>query len=194
MIYRNGGKRLVDLILGISALALFAFPILLAILAVKFSSPGPAFFFQTRVGRDGRVFRIYKLRTMTVDPERNLGVQTGNTDVGVFACGGFLRRFKIDEFPQIFNVIRGDMSIVGPRPCLEETRDGMPDWAHRRFEVRPGITGLAQTRGNVVLSWERRWEQDIQYVDQLSFLLDAWLALKTVMVVILGEEKFGKTN
>lgn len=192
MIYRNGGKRLLDLSLGLCGLALFALPIVLAILAVKLSSPGPAFFFQTRVGRNGQTFRIYKLRTMAVDPNRRVAVQVDKNDPGVFAAGRFLRRFKIDEMPQIFNVVRGDMSFVGPRPCLEETRDGMPDWARRRFEVRPGITGLAQTKGNVALSWEKRWEQDIQYVDRLSFPLDVWLVLKTVLVVILGEEKFGE--
>ena len=192
MIYRNGGKRLLDLSLGLCGLALFALPIVLAILAVKLSSPGPAFFFQTRVGRNRQTFRIYKLRTMAVDPNRRVAVQVDKNDPGVFAAGRFLRRFKIDEMPQIFNVVRGDMSFVGPRPCLEETRDGMPDWARRRFEVRPGITGLAQTKGNIALSWEKRWEQDIQYVDRLSFPLDVWLVLKTVLVVILGEEKFGE--
>lgn len=192
MIYRNGGKRLLDLSLGLCALALFALPILVAIVAVKLSSPGPAFFFQTRVGRKGQVFRIYKLRTMTVDPTRLSSVQVGQNDPSVFAVGRFLRRFKIDEMPQIFNVVRGDMSFVGPRPCLEETRNEMPGWARRRFEVRPGITGLAQTKGNVALSWKKRWEQDIQYVNRLSFPLDVWLVLKTVLVVILGEEKFGE--
>lgn len=191
--YRNGGKRLLDLSVGLSALTLFALPIALAIFVIKLSSPGPAFFYQTRVGRNGKPFRIYKLRTMTVDPTRRISAQVGQNDPGVFTAGRFLRRFKIDELPQIFNVVRGDMSLVGPRPCLEETRDGMPGWARRRFEVRPGITGLAQTKGNVVLSWEKRWEQDIQYLDRLSLPLDFWLVLKTVLVVILGEEKFGET-
>ena len=193
MIYRNGGKRLLDLSLGLSALALFALPIALAIFVIKLSSPGPAFFYQTRVGRNGKPFRICKLRTMTVDPTRRIAAQVGQNDPGVFTAGRFLRRFKIDEMPQIFNVVRGDMSFVGPRPCLEETRDVMPGWARRRFDVRPGITGLAQTKGNVVLSWEKRWEQDIQYLERLSLPLDFWLVLKTVVVVILGEEKFGET-
>lgn len=193
MIYRNGGKRLLDLSLGLFALAFFALPILLAIFAIKLSSPGPALFFQTRVGHKGQAFRIYKLRTMTVDPSRRSTVQVGKNDPGVFAVGRFLRRFKIDEMPQIFNVVRGDMSFVGPRPCLEKTRDRMPDWAWQRFGLRPGITGLAQTNGNVALSWEKRWEHDIQYVERLSFPLDVWLVLKTLLVIILGEEKFGKT-
>lgn len=194
MIYKNVGKRLLDLTFGLCALAIFALPILLAVLAVKYSSPGSGFFFQTRIGRNGQAFRIYKLRTMTVDPTRRGTVQVGQNDPSVFALGRFLRRFKIDEIPQIFNVVRGDMSFVGPRPCLEETCNEMPDWARRRFEVRPGITGLAQTKGNISLSWEKRWEQDIRYVDRLSFTLDVWLVLKTVLVVIVGEQKFGETT
>lgn len=193
MIYRNGGKRLTDIVFSLCALTLFVVPMLLASVAVKLSSQGPVFFFQTRVGRNGQTFRIYKLRTMTVDPNRRDEVQVGQNDPSVFAAGHFLRRFKIDEMPQIINVIRGDMSFVGPRPCLEATRDEVPEWAWRRFEVRPGLTGLAQTKGNVALSWEKRWEQDIQYLDDLSFTLDMWLVLKTVLVVILGEEKFGET-
>lgn len=194
MIYRSGGKRLLDLTLGVSALALFALPILFGMIAIKLSSSGPVFFFQTRVGRGGNSFRIYKLRTMTVDPCRSHAVQAKLNDPGVFAAGRVLRRFKIDEMPQIFNVLCGDMSLVGPRPCLLETRSGMPEWACRRFEVRPGITGLAQTRGNVALSWEQRWEQDVEYVDKLSFLLDALIILKTTVVVIAGEERFGKVG
>ena len=190
MIYRNIIKRLLDLIFSMSALVLFAVPIFLAILAVKLSSSGPAFYFQTRVGRNGNTFRIYKLRTMTVDPTRQTTNQVGKNDSGVFAAGYILRRFKVHEIPQLLNVIRGDMSVVGPRPCLEKTYDDMPGWARRRFEVRPGITGLAQTSGNVVLTWEKRWEQDIQYVDRLTFLLDVHLILKSVLVVIFGEEKF----
>lgn len=193
MTYLNGAKRFADLLFGICALILFALPILLASVAVKLSSPGPVFFLQTRVGQNGKPFRIYKLRTMIVDPNRCDAVQVEQNDPSVFATGRFLRRFKIDEMPQIINVIRGDMSFVGPRPCLEATRDEMPEWAWRRFEVRPGLTGLAQTKGNVALSWEKRWEQDIQYIDNLSFALDMWLLLKTVLVVILGEEKFGET-
>lgn len=191
MIYRCGGKRLLDLFFGLCAMSLFAVPILFGAVAIKLSSPGPVFFVQIRVGRDGQSFRILKLRTMKVDRSRNATTQVGNLGPGVFAAGRFLRRFKIDEMPQVLNVILGDMSFVGPRPCLEETKDSMPDWAWRRFEVRPGITGLAQTRGNTVLSWEKRWEQDIEYVDRQSLFLDVMLILKTILVVVFGEEKFG---
>jgi undecaprenyl phosphate N,N'-diacetylbacillosamine 1-phosphate transferase len=193
MIYLKCAKRFADLVFGLCALILFALPILLAILAVKLNSPGPVFFLQTRIGQNGKTFRIYKLRTMTVDPNRCATVEVAKNDPGVFFVGRFLRRFKIDEMPQIINVVRGDMSFVGPRPCLDATLKQMPEWAWRRFEVRPGITGLAQTRGNIALTWEKRWEQDIKYIDNLSFTLDIWLILKTILIVILGEEKFRET-
>lgn len=189
MIYRNGAKRLIDLLFGVNALILFALPILLAIAAVKLSSPGPVFFFQPRVGRNEQIFQICKLRTMSINKEHKL-TQTTNADPEVFAAGRVLRRLKIDELPQLLNVLRGDMSFVGPRPCLEQTRDEMPDWARRRFEVRPGMTGLAQTNGNIALTWPERWKHDIEYVDRLSFLLDIKVVLKTFLVVLLGEERF----
>lgn len=190
MIYRKLAKRPLDLFVGLCALVIFGLPILLSVLAIKLTSPGPAFFFQTRAGRGGKPFRIYKLRTMTVDAKRPADVQVLKADSGVFPVGQFLRRFKIDELPQIINVVNGDMSLVGPRPCLEQTRDEMPTWARRRFEVRPGVTGLAQTSGNIALPWEERWKIDAKYIDQLSFALDFWIMLKTILVVLLGEEKF----
>lgn len=193
MIYRNSAKRILDLYLGICALVLFAIPIILGVIAIKLSSPGPVFFFQTRVGRYGKTFRIFKLRTMTLNHNRHAATQVRNLDPDVFLAGRIMRRFKIDEMPQVINVILGDMSFVGPRPCLVETMDTMPAWARRRFEVRPGITGLAQTQGNTGLPWEKRWEQDIKYVDMVSLSLDAWLIFKTILVVIFGEEKFGST-
>lgn len=188
--YQDGPKRCIDLLLGLSTLTVVALPILFSILIIKLTSPGPAFFFQARAGKNEQVFWIYKLRTMSVDPSRCGEVQVDRGDPGVFAFGSFLRRFKIDELPQILNVIKGDMSFVGPRPFIEEIRRDMPQWARKRYTVRPGLTGIAQTSGNASLSWEKRWEQDIQYVDQISFSLDTWLLLKTLLVIVLGEEKF----
>jgi undecaprenyl phosphate N,N'-diacetylbacillosamine 1-phosphate transferase len=193
MIYRDGGKRLFDVLVSVFLLLFFAVPLLFAMLAVKLSSPGPIFFCQARVGRYGQIFRLLKLRTMSVDPGRRVTAQVGRDSAGVFPVGRVLRRFKIDELPQVINVIRGEMSIVGPRPCLVETLDDMPRWAQGRFTVRPGITGLAQTEGNVNLSWEERWDRDIQYVDRISFSMDVQLLLKTVAVVMCGEDNFGRS-
>ena len=167
-------------------------PIFAGFLAVRITSEGPGFFRQTRVGLGGHAFVVLKLRTMSVKQDRPLA-QTTLQDPDVLPAGRLMRRLKIDELPQLWNVFRGDMSLIGPRPCLEETRDEMPPWARRRFEVRPGLTGLAQVSGNVALTWEERWRHDVKYVDQLSFLVDLKILMKTVLVVLLGEEKFKRS-
>lgn len=192
MIYRSHLKRSLDIILALVAIVLLALPLLVAMAVICMTSPGPVFFMQKRVGLGGRTFRIIKLRTMTVNTKREL-TQTTNADPEVFAAGRVLRRLKIDELPQLFNVLRGDMSFVGPRPCLEQTWDEMPDWARRRFDVRPGITGLAQINGNIALTWPERWKHDVEYVDSLSFFLDIKVVFKTFLVVLLGEDRFRKT-
>jgi lipopolysaccharide/colanic/teichoic acid biosynthesis glycosyltransferase len=189
VIYRRFGKRIIDVVASGVLLLAFAIPILGGLTLIRFSSPGPGMFRQVRVGKNGTTFTILKLRTMTVNPDREM-VQTSTTDPEVLPVGRLLRRLKIDELPQLWNVFRGDMSLVGPRPCLEQTRDEMPAWARRRFDVRPGLTGLAQVNGNVALSWEERWRHDVKYVEEFSCLLDARVLIKTALVVFLGEERF----
>lgn len=185
-------KRLGDVIIAIVILILAA-PLLAATSAfIKSRSRGPIFFRQRRVGRDAITFEIFKFRTMHVDKDRPIG-QTKNTDAGVFPGGALLRRSKIDELPQLLNVIRGDMSLVGPRPCLPVTVEEMPDWAHCRFRVRPGMTGLAQINGNISLNWEERWRHDVDYTRRKSLSLDLAILVRTVAVVVLGEEVFRKT-
>lgn len=189
MIYRKYVKRLLDFVFALAVLA-FIWPLIaLAALAIKSASRGPVFFTQSRIGLRGGAFRIYKLRTMSVDSERVLR-QTSQQDPEVFWVGKVLRRLKIDELPQIFNVLIGDMSIVGPRPCLQFTMQEMPEWALSRFDLRPGMTGLAQVSGNVSLSWQERWEYDVRYVEKCSFLYDCRIVLKTLLVVVFGEERF----
>lgn len=189
MNYRDCVKRGFDLSVSFF-LILVAFPLLgICSIAVMLSSPGSPLFMQRRVGRHGRVFEIYKLRTMTVNKDRKIG-QTKGDDPEVLFVGKVLRRLKIDELPQIFNVFLGDMSLVGPRPCLEVTYDEMPEWARERFIVRPGLTGLAQINGNIELTWEQRWRYDIEYVRTVSFFQDFRILLKTALVVLLGEGRF----
>ncbi|WP_313453563.1 sugar transferase [Stutzerimonas nitrititolerans] len=189
MIYRVYIKRIVDVLFSLAVLSLVWPAIGIAVLAIKFSSEGPIFFTQNRVGLNGKTFKIYKLRTMSVDVNRGVK-QTNQADPEVFGVGKILRRLKIDELPQIFNVLIGDMSVVGPRPCLEVTKQEMPEWALRRFELRPGMTGLAQVSGNVSLPWQKRWEFDVRYVEKCSFATDARIILKTLFVVLFGEERF----
>lgn len=191
MIYQEYVKRGFDFIVAAAGLVVVCVPVALAMVTIWLSSPGPVFFMQTRIGRSGRRFAILKLRTMTVNPARQVA-QTDNSDPEVFFVGKILRRLKIDELPQLWNILRGDMSLVGPRPCLEETSNEMPAWARQRFAVRPGITGLAQVHGNIALSWEERWAYDVEYVKKLGPLLDFAILCKTAIVVLLGEERYKK--
>lgn len=189
MIYSKGLKRGFDIMVSL-ILTLIALPVLIvSAVAIKLSSPGPIFFQQKRVGLNGKEFSIIKLRTMVVNESRELK-QTHASDPDVFLVGRLLRRLKIDEIPQIFNVLFGDMSLVGPRPSLLETFNEMPEWARKRVSVRPGMTGLAQVNGNVSLSWEERWKYDVKYVENVSLLTDLKLILKTIAVVVMGESRF----
>jgi undecaprenyl phosphate N,N'-diacetylbacillosamine 1-phosphate transferase len=110
----------------------------------------------------------------------------------VTTVGVVLRRLKIDELPQILNILKGDMSIVGPRPCLPALENDFNEDGEIRLKVRPGLTGLAQTNGNIYLTWEERWKYDRNYVEKCNFVLDLKIVLKTVLIVFIGEEKFLK--
>lgn len=163
--------------------------ILLIIVLIKLSSSGPIFFNQKRLGKNGRVFLLYKFRTMTHKPRSNKSeVFLDNPEITTI--GRFLRRFKLDELPQIFNVLIGDMSIVGPRPCLPSLQSEFNADGKKRIKVKPGLTGLAQINGNIYLSWPQRWELDAKYVENISFLLDLKILINSVGVVLLGENRF----
>ena len=184
-------KRLTDLIISLFLLILLSPILILCTLFIKLGDKGPIFYKQQRVGLNGSLFEILKFRSMNVNENRSIR-QTFNTDPEVTWIGKVMRRTKIDELPQLINVVKGDMGLVGPRPCLIITYEEMPEWAKERFKVRPGMTGLAQINGNIFLSWEERWKYDIQYVKNLSILNDIKIVFKTILVVIFGEDKFKK--
>jgi len=187
--YRNRGKRCFDLALTAPAVLLFA-PVLLAVaLAVRLDSPGPVLFRQRRAGRGGRPFELLKFRTMTDRPRAVDGEVLANHPE-LTGVGRLLRRFKIDEMPQLLNVLAGEMSLVGPRPGLVEQIADYDELGHQRLLVRPGLTGLAQIRGNIHLPWPERWRHDAEYVDTLSFVGDLVILVRTVAVILLGEERF----
>lgn len=189
--YKNYLKRLFDFLAAFLILLLI-FPILLiSTILVKLSSRGPLFFLQERLGKNGKVFKVYKFRTMT-DKKRDVNREILKGDTEVTKVGYYLRRFKIDELPQIINILKGDMSIVGPRPCMPFQVSEFNEDGKYRVLVKPGMTGLAQTNGNIYLSWEERWKYDRQYVENVTFLLDFKIILKTILIVLLGEEKFLK--
>ena len=197
----NGGRMLGKVILdrsvGILMLALTA-PLFVAIaVAVRLTSPGPAFFRQTRVGVEGRHFTMLKFRSMVADADTQrqalLGLSDGNgvlfkmrADPRITRVGAFLRRFSLDELPQLLNVVRGDMSLVGPRPPLPEEVEGYSDDAVRRLKVKPGVTGLWQVSGRSNLSWEESLRLDLRYTDNWSLALDLSILWRTLRAVTRG--------
>ncbi len=174
----------------IAALALLVLGPLLAIaaVAIKLGSPGPVFYRQRRVGKDGREFEMLKLRTM-VQGSDPVGVGTVVTrdDPRVTGIGRFLRRTSLDEIPNLINVLRGEMAIVGPRPTIPAQVEGYAPRQRRRHEVLPGITGWAQVQGRAGIPWEERIELDIDYVDRRSFGLDLRILARTAWLVLSGQ-------
>ncbi len=184
-------KYLFDLILSLVLLISIMPLLLLVAILIKINSPGPIFFNQKRLGKDGRLFYLFKFRTMN-DCKRDISKQVFDSSEDLTAVGKILRRFKIDELPQVMNVLLGDMSFVGPRPCLPEQLNSFTEIAYYRLKVKPGLTGLAQINGNIYLSWQERWEYDKYYVQNVNFLLDLKIIIKTIRVIFKGERHFLK--
>ena len=186
-IYNRVVKRGLDLFLSLLALILLSPIFLGAALAVKLSSPGPVVFKQKRLGRGGKEFDFYKFRSMVVNAEHTgSGVYSGKDDPRVTKVGRILRATSIDELPQLFNILKGDMSLIGPRPPL--TYHPWPigeydEYQRHMFDVRPGITGWAQTHGRKDVEWHRRIELNIWYVEHVSFLLDLRIFFLTFLKV-----------
>jgi lipopolysaccharide/colanic/teichoic acid biosynthesis glycosyltransferase len=162
----------------------------LAALAVKLEDRGPALYRQTRVGRDGADFELLKLRTMVVGAEsQGAGYAVNRGDARITRVGAFLRRTSIDELPQLWNVVRGDMSLVGPRPTLRYQVERYDERQRKRLDVRPGITGWAQIHGRASLPWDERIELDVWYVEHRSPLVDAKILLRTPLALFGGTYK-----
>jgi lipopolysaccharide/colanic/teichoic acid biosynthesis glycosyltransferase len=178
-------KRLFDFILSALALLVLAFPLLILILLVRRELGSPVFFRQFRPGIQGKPFQMVKFRTMTneCDPDGRLKSDA----LRLTPLGRFLRNSSLDELPELWNVLKGDMSIVGPRPLLCEYLPLYSPFQARRHEVRPGITGLAQVKGRNAISWEDKFNLDVMYVDNMTLLLDIKIILLTVKKVISRE-------
>ena len=168
-----------------------ASPILAAAaLAVKLEDRGPVLFRQARVGKDGVDFELFKLRSMVVDAERHgAGYAVDRGDARITRVGRFLRRTSIDELPQLWNVVRGDMSVIGPRPTLRYQVDRYTERQRRRLEVRPGLTGWAQIHGRATLPWDERIELDVWYVEHRSPLVDLRILVRTPLALFGGTYK-----
>ncbi|MDD5689510.1 MAG: sugar transferase [Caldisericia bacterium] len=181
-------KRIFDIIA--SGLALIILLPIFAIIGIfiKLDSKGPVFFIQERVGKDGKIFRAYKLRTMVDKAEKiGLGYEIAKDDNRITRVGKHLR-WGIDELPQLINVFKGDMSLVGPRPTLKHQVEQYTEWEKRRLEMKPGITGWALVNGRNKLSWKEKIEMDIWYIDHWSIWLDLKILLRTIWVVIFTRE------
>ena len=186
-LWSRGGKRLFDLLASVVLLVLLSPVWLITIVLIKLTSPGPVMFVQERVGKDGLIFKPLKFRTMRAGrrPDPNELVPLGHAEIT--PVGRRLRRFKIDELPQLINVLAGEMSLVGPRPTLPDQVERYDDFRRQRLFVRPGITGLAQVHGNTAISWDQRILYDIAYVRRCSVALDLLVVFKTIAVIPLGE-------
>jgi undecaprenyl phosphate N,N'-diacetylbacillosamine 1-phosphate transferase len=181
-------KRIIDIIISIVGLIIL-FPIFFIIaILIKLDSKGPVFFIQNRVGENGKLFSAYKLRTMVQDAEKKgRGFEIEQNDFRITRVGKYLR-WGIDELPQLFNVFKGDMSLVGPRPTLKHQFDQYSEWEKRRLEIKPGITGWALVNGRNKLTWKEKIELDIWYIDHWSLWLDIKILLLTIWVVIFKRE------
>ncbi len=180
--------RFFDILIATVALVVLSPFLLAAAVAIKLASGGPVIYRQRRVGRDGAGFEMWKLRTM-VQGSDPVGVGTVVTrdDARVTAPGRFLRRTSLDEVPNLVNVLRGEMAIVGPRPTIPAQVDDYTPRQNRRHEVLPGITGWAQVQGRAGIPWEERIELDVWYVDHRSAALDLRILLRTVWLVITAQ-------
>ena len=192
--YKNHIKRLIDVALSVLAIVVLSWLYLIIAILIKCTSKGPILFKQDRIGKDGKVYQIYKFRSMKVGAEKS-GVYSDNKDPRVTGIGRFIRATSIDELPQLFNILKGDMALIGPRPPLiyhPWKWEDYSDFQKRMFEVRPGITGWAQTHGRKDVEWNKRIELNVWYVDHVSFGLDFKIFWLTIFKIITNADNENK--
>lgn len=186
-LYRKFFKRTIDIVASGSALLVLALPLGAVTVWLHFANRGAgAFFLQERPGKGGKIFKICKFKSMT--DERDSEGKLLPNEQRITKVGKFIRSTSIDELPQLWNVLKGDMSLIGPRPLPVRYLELYNERQAHRHDVRPGITGLAQVNGRNNISWGRKFEYDVYYVDNLTFLLDAKILIKTVIKVFAGAD------
>lgn len=184
-------KRLFDIIISLIVLILFLPIWIVVVILIKTTSKGPIFFLQDRPGQYGKLFKVYKFRTMKPGSEKMVkGQEVKKDDDRITSIGTFLRRTKIDEIPQILNVLKGEMSLVGPRPERIASLEDYTDEISKRLNVKPGMTGLAQVSGNIYLDLQDRYKFDVYYAENYSLWLDIKIIFRTIGVVLFGEDKY----
>ncbi len=190
-IYRDYIKRIIDLLIAVPVLLIAAIPMAIIAAAVKLDSPGPALFKQDRLGKDGKVFKMLKFRSMCVGAEKTgSGVYSGKGDSRVTRVGKIIRATSLDELPQLLNVLRGDMSLLGPRPPLTYHPWPIEDYTEEQrhmFDVRPGFSGWAQVHGRKNVEWHHRIELNVWYVRHVRFSLDVKIFFMTIFKVITNK-------
>lgn len=185
-LYRNTLKRCIDALVSFVGLVLLSPFFLILVVWLKFSNVGAGVFFtQNRPGKNIKIFKLIKFKTMS--DERDENGKLLPDEVRLTKAGRFVRSLSLDEIPQLFNVLKGDMSLVGPRPLLVDYLPLYSNEQTRRHDVRPGITGWAQVNGRNAISWEQKFEYDVWYVDHLSFALDVKIILMTIAKVLKSE-------
>lgn len=196
LIYRDYIKRILDLIIAIPVFAVSFIPMIIIGIAVKLDSPGPVLFKQERIGKDGKIFSMLKFRSMCVGAEKTgTGVYSGKGDARVTKVGKIIRATSLDELPQLINVLRGDMSLLGPRPPLTYhpwTIEGYTEEQLHMFDVRPGFSGWAQIHGRKDVEWNHRIELNVWYVRHVRLSLDVQIFFMTIFKVLLNKDNENK--
>lgn len=186
-------KRIIDIVSSLLGLiTLFPFLLIICIL-IELDSKGTVFFKYKRVGKDGREFISYKFRSMIEDAiNKGLGIEIAENDSRITRVGAFLRRWSLDELPQLINILKGEMSLVGPRPALPHQLAKYTEFEKKRLKMKPGITGWAQVNGRNLLSWKERIKLDVWYIENWSFWLDFKILLMTPRVVLSRQGLYGE--
>lgn len=180
--YKKYIKRILDFLLSAFVLIILAIPLIIVGLLIRIKLGSPIFFRQPRPGKNAKIFKIFKFRTMNNAKDKNGNLLADNLRLTKF--GKFIRSTSIDELPELINILKGDMSMVGPRPLLVEYLDLYNEEQKHRHDVRPGLTGLAQVNGRNSITWEEKFKYDIEYVKNVTFINDCKIILKTIQKVV----------
>lgn len=183
--YERLFKRMIDIVASSLVVILFGWLYLILALIVRFNLGSPIIFTQDRPGKNGKVFKLYKFRSMSDKRDADGNLLPDSLRLNKF--GRVLRSTSLDELPELFNIIKGDMSLVGPRPLLVKYMDYYNSTERRRHEVRPGLTGLAQISGRNTITWRDKFKKDVEYVDSVTFRLDAYIIFQTIKKVFIRE-------
>lgn len=191
-LYNKYIKRILDILISLTFIVLFSWLYLILVILVRIKLGSPVLFCQERPGYNEKIFTLYKFRTMTDKRDEKGNLLPDSERLTKF--GSMLRSTSLDELPEMFNILKGDMSLIGPRPLLVEYLPYYTEEERRRHSVRPGLTGLAQVSGRNYLAWDKRLAKDVEYVNHISFIMDLRIIIKTIMVVFKKEDVSVDTN